>query len=595
MRTVELAGSVGAGKSTLAPVLIRTLRDAGIDALSLADAVAEAAGGRVRARVDIPSGIAFVVSNASLMRLAWNQLRRADIDRSHRRRIMGLVLRLGARLRFVAARLPDDRVVVAEEGFVQRMVNVFAWLPDGAPAGAMERYLELAPVADTVVLVRVEPSLAAARARERGLPTRVRTKRPMEAEAFMARAGEVVDRAAAILAARGVRVIEIDNTGPPDSVAETLRDAVRGKWPVPASAPPPTVKLGPLALPRPRRGRSGAVRPSDVAALGSALHGLGIDAWRLVRPLGRQAGRSGSVLVDTQDGYLVVKRYKATVEADQVRVEHAILLELERRAFPAPRLLEAPDGNTVIEAGGSTFAVFRHVDGYRRADDVVTAPWTAVRRSRLYGASLGALHAAIHGFVPPPGSPHGFASVGGPRARDLDWHLELLERVERVAGIDSEVRDAVSEVRRELPRLESSLAAVTLPRNVIHGDYGPYNLLVRDGAPVLIVDYELARFDWRIVDLATGLPRFGIGGSRGPQRAMDAFLEGYGSRAAVSASELGAIPRVLAFLSLRRCAVCLARVSDGGPAMQAEAMGKLQLARTILEGTHPIQSVTGYA
>lgn len=591
MRVIELAGAVGSGKSTLAPQLTRLLIEAGVDAIGQSDALAEVAGPRIRLTVDVPGGAAFAVRHPRLVMLVARQLLGAAIDWSHRRRIMGLVLRLGARRRFLDARLREGRVVVVDEGFVQRMVNVFAWRRGAISTRAIERYLRLAPIAETVVVVRADPAVATARARARGLPIRVEAKPAADAARFLERAGEVIDRAVPLLTARGVRLVEVDNSGAMDRALEALRPLASGGPDLPRVTTP-VARLG-FTLPRPRRVRKPVAGLREGPALGVVMEALDIGAWRAVRALGRATGRSGSVLVETPAGSLVVKRYKPTVEIEQVRVEHAILAELEERGFPAPRLLRTPQGETIVEADDAVFAAFCHVGGYRRSDDVLVLPPRAGQRERLHGATLGALHAALDGFVPRGVSPHGLVSVDGGRTRDLEWHLDLVERVERDPGLDPSVRDQLTEVRATLPALEAELNAAGFRRGVVHGDFGPYNLLVRDGAPILVVDFELARFDWRVVDLATALPRYGPGAGPRAERRMRGFLDGYRSMIDLAPGDVAAIPAVLAFLSLRRAVVCLARWQESRrPAFRAEATQKLALARTTRRPDQPIARVS---
>ncbi len=590
MRVVELAGAVGAGKSTMAPVVVEILRTRGHDAMTLADAMTGLRGERRRSLVDLPSGLVFAVRHPRLVGLVGAQLVRAPLTWAHRSRILGLVIRLGARQRYLARHVPAGRVVVVDEGFVQRAVNVFGWLPDGPRPADLARYVALAPIGDVVVIVRAEHGVATARAEARGLPASVRARTREDAAGFLARGVDVIERVVPLITSTRASVVELDNSGAANVTRATLAD----RLPMldtqrTDGAGPPVASLGRLRLPRPRRhGTPATFSENDRAALADAIRAFGFGRWRLVRPLGRAGGRSGSVLIATAAGPVVVKRYKPTVDVEQVRVEHAVLGELERRQFPAPRLWRTPEGGTFAASGPGIFAAFRYVAGYRRPDDLLTPPWDARRRVMAHGEALGALHASLTGFVPPVPGPLGFATVDGPRVRDAAWHLALLDRLPAAAG-DLATRDAVSELRRELPALEAALAVAAPTRGIVHGDYGPYNLLVRDGAPILIVDFELARLDWRITDLATAQSRFSLAGGQGAERGMAALLEGYRRRVELSAAEVGLLGPVLAFLSLRRAAVCVARAAESHrPALRREARDKMLLARTILAGQHPI-------
>ena len=111
-----------------------------------------------------------------------------------------------------------------------------------------------------------------------------------------------------------------------------------------------------------------------------------------------------------------------------------------------------------------------------------------------------------------------------------------------------------------------------------------------------MVDFELTRLDWRVADLATALPRFVRPLAIGQRRSMGAFLAGYRGRSTLTEAELRAMPAVLAFLSLRRAAVCLGRDAERpSDALRAEAWAKVAVARRALDGTDPIARVADAA
>ncbi len=589
MRTIELAGAVGSGKSTLAPLIVERLVQQGVDAVLATDALAEVRGRRRRWLVDVPAGFAFAVRRPRLMLIAWRSLARSPTDGSHRRRILGLVLRLGARLRFLDARIGPGRTVVVDEGFAQRTANVFGWRSTPPSDEELAAYLRAAPLAELVVVVRTPAGEAARRAHARGLPARVGVKGAAEAARFMSNVETLVERIVGILRARGAAVVEIDNGSAAEVAASVVRLAATWR-----AQPVPPSNLRSLSRPR----RSRVVRPisdADRQSLADACAALGLRQATFVRPLGVATGRSGSALVSTLDGPMLVKRYKSTVDLEQVGVEHAVLRELARRDFPAPRLAADGDGPAYAEVGGRTYAAFHFEPGYRRADDRVTAPWRWTDETRAYGALLGALHRTLADFVPPAAGPLGSTDHAGPRARGHAWYLALLDRLTGAASTGA-ARDLATEIRGRLTEVDAELRGLALPRTGIHGDFGPYNLLVRPAGPILIVDFELARLDWRIADLATALPRFVRPIPVGRRRSMAAFMEGYRARSPLSDLELRSIPTVLAFLSLRRAAVCLGRDAERpSDALRSEARMKVELARRALAGTDPIAQVADAA
>ncbi|HXG39600.1 MAG TPA: phosphotransferase, partial [Candidatus Limnocylindrales bacterium] len=149
-------------------------------------------------------------------------------------------------------------------------------------------------------------------------------------------------------------------------------------------------------------------------------------------------------------------------------------------------------------------------------------------------------------------------------------------------------------VARRLAELDALLAAAEPARTVVHGDFGPYNLLVRAGAPIVVVDFELARIDWRLTDLATALPRFAANRFRFSSRRAARFLAGYERRRPLGPSERALLPGVLEYLSLRRASVCWSRYAeDGRVAWLEEAAARAVLARALEAGRHPLAELAG--
>ncbi|MHC4159526.1 MAG: phosphotransferase enzyme family protein, partial [Planctomycetota bacterium] len=102
------------------------------------------------------------------------------------------------------------------------------------------------------------------------------------------------------------------------------------------------------------------------------------------------------------------------------------------------------------------------------------------------------------------------------------------------------------------------------PRLIIHGDYGPYNLFFKRGVPVVVLDFELARSDWRLTDLAKSLSYFAKNRLGLNIQKMKQFLGAYQTYCPVAADELRFLPTVWQFLTLRRLVVCWSRYCNTG-------------------------------
>jgi len=74
-----------------------------------------------------------------------------------------------------------------------------------------------------------------------------------------------------------------------------------------------------------------------------------------------------------------------------------------------------------------------------------------------------------------------------------------------------------------------------LPRLVIHGDFGTHNLLFRKDGTAVVHDFELARYDWRLLDLV-------IASLRLRPELQAALIAGYRTGSDIADAELRLLP-----------------------------------------------------
>jgi Ser/Thr protein kinase RdoA (MazF antagonist) len=598
---VEVCGEPGAGKTAAAGLLVQAMRRSGVDALSDLDAIARCWSrgvlGRVGRRAGLRTDLAQRRQRWLLVELPWSCVAvlrhpsavgigiaaalREPVALRHRALIVQRLLLPLARLRYLRGRLRAGEVVIVDEGPVHRTVNLFAWRRRPADHAAIARYAHAIPLADVVVAVRASEGIATDRLIRRGLPGMLRGRPSAEVRRFRRHARHALEIATEVASHR-TTLHRIDNDGTVDDLADALQgfsSALTRPGRSPASEPfDPVV---PFALPRfdrlwarPAPGIAGDVIERMAVA-------YGIDAVGPPVAVGR--GRSGTVLVPTRTGTLLVKRYKATLSDAAIAEEHAILRELQESSIPAPRLLASRHAATLHRVDGERLAAFHAVEGYVPLHERLLWPGEPTHVARLAGQVLAGLHEALERHQPDQVSPLG-VDRDGARAVGSAWHRDqLLRRGSSSVGEDIE-RARVWAIDR-LDVVDAELGAATLSTTVVHGDYGPYNLLARGGAPLLPVDFELARRDWRIVDLATAIPRFAQTRAGFRARRARAFLAAYASAGCWDVTERPLVPLVAEFLALRRAAVCWGRWQDGrGAEHLAEARSRMAYARRIAEG-----------
>lgn len=217
------------------------------------------------------------------------------------------------------------------------------------------------------------------------------------------------------------------------------------------------------------------------------------DAWRP-----KQGFVSDNwVLQTTQGSYFLKHRHPSHSQPESVRCEHALMAWLRQAGFPAPRLLRHVHGDTLLVFDGECYEVQEYIAGrpydHSRPQDLEEAAIT-----------LGQYHVQVEGFSQPAlckmGDLYHPRFVQSNLAKLVDaWQLER----------NSAFMDVVSRLAAQGDSLAARFSCHgTLPELVIHGDYYAGNLLFDGGRVVAVVDYDKARWQPRVVELAEVLIYF---------------------------------------------------------------------------------------
>lgn len=254
--------------------------------------------------------------------------------------------------------------------------------------------------------------------------------------------------------------------------------------------------------------------------------------------------RSSIVSIPTSSGRKVVKRYRAGWDEKTIRHEHAILAELQRIDFPAVRLVASTDGQSFVTHDGARYVVFDHVEGRSVAGRYMT---DGGRRSLFLhvGDVLARFHSALSDFTPRFEHHLGYVESSAGAPRDLAWHLAAIEKLTRSGAsrhsdevaLGELMKDGDGATRERLVELDRLLTGAGLDTGVIHGDFGPHNVIFDVSGRTVVHDLELARVDWRMVDLAGSISRLRADAGR-------AFLEGYRRMSPAAAADFSVLPLV---------------------------------------------------
>lgn len=282
----------------------------------------------------------------------------------------------------------------------------------------------------------------------------------------------------------------------------------------------------------------------------------------------RDSGRSGLFVVESSLGKKVLKSYKYTVNLQTVIHEHSILLYLAQLDFPSPRLVLTQKDESLVSQDGEIYALFDYMDGYFQYHNFFVLPSTKLEFIHIAGKVLNKLHTALSTFTPNGYNPEGFKSRTGERWREITWYIDKFSRsIEEPFEIkNNQAREMVrlidkygSWAEKKLTILDNKLDAVSLPRLIIHNDYGPYNLFFKPGSQVVILDFELASLDWRIIDFSKAFQYFCRNRFGFSQKKLKTFIDGYQSESRLSKHEMNLIPDAWLHLLLRRFMVISSR------------------------------------
>ena len=288
--------------------------------------------------------------------------------------------------------------------------------------------------------------------------------------------------------------------------------------------------------------------PSELAVV---LSHYDVGVIESAKEFPRGSRRAPKLLLRTQRGrYLLKRRAAGKDDPFKVAFAHALVGHLRAREFPVPAMVGTRvDQNSMLQLGGHVYEVFEYVDGERYDN--------SLEQTTHAGLMLAKYHDAVLDFVtdwtPPIGSYHdasavraglnaiptttaGHDSVVGHEAEFLQITQELFERYDEAA-------DRVNHA-----------GFASWPNTIIHGDWHPGNMLFQGEHVCAVLDFDAARHQPNVVDLAYGMLQFSIlRGAAGPDEWPDfgdetrtrRFFAGYAAKDALPAEQRDAIPDLM--------------------------------------------------
>ena len=248
---VEFIGTPGAGKTTLVPVVSAYLNERGYQADAVLDAARPFAGrtfpGKV-AKTILPRKLRnpvlwqifyyssyfrrkkFLRLHPTLMQTVRHHQAERPITQSDFDHVMKWFVHLTGYYQFFSDLMQVDDAVVYDEGFVHRVVQLFASENEEPDFTLVANYLDLIPKPDLVVFTNTPVEICEERVIQRGVWERFQKKGPEATSTFISHASEVVNFSAGYLRDRQWNLVEVQNGEGGISAAEESLKLQLSTW-----------------------------------------------------------------------------------------------------------------------------------------------------------------------------------------------------------------------------------------------------------------------------------------------------------------------------------------------------------------------------
>ncbi len=254
------------------------------------------------------------------------------------------------------------------------------------------------------------------------------------------------------------------------------------------------------------------------------------------------------LLVSEKGEFLLKRRAKGKDDPFKVAFAHSLQLFLSDKQFPLPHLIGTrKDNNSMLQHDGQVYELFEYIRG--------TAYDSSLEATFDSGKILGLYHKLLRefksDFEPAVGSYHNSRSIHAA----LDQIPATFDRMQsphdtsanQFASTIQHLRDAYAEASEKV----TEMGLNEWPVQIVHCDWHPGNILYRNRKVIAVIDYDAARVQQRVIDVANGALQFSILGGTDDAGSWPAYLDetrfkrfirGYDEVDVVSLAELHSIP-----------------------------------------------------
>src|SRR5882757_2795148 len=250
------------------------------------------------------------------------------------------------------------------------------------------------------------------------------------------------------------------------------------------------------------------------------------------------------LIVSEQGKFLLKRRSRGKDDPYKVAFCHALQLFLAGKQFPLPHLIGTRrENNSMLQWRNAVYEMFEYIPG-QSYPQTLESTFDSGRILALYHKLLLDFKSE---WQPSSGSYH--------LAPAVETGLRTIPQTLSPNHPDNQsivaLLNFLLESYRYAADMVEQLGIEGWPKQIVHADWHPGNMLFRDNQVVAVIDYDAARLLPRIVDIANGALQFSILGgdedvSKWPEYIDESrfkrFLRGYDEVMLLSQAEVQTIP-----------------------------------------------------
>ena len=288
-----------------------------------------------------------------------------------------------------------------------------------------------------------------------------------------------------------------------------------------------------------RTGKREVFSPEELAVV---LSNFDIGVIDSVVEYPRGSRKAPKLLIVSEQGkFLLKRRARGKDDPYKVAFSHAIQLFLAGKQFPLPHLMGTrKDNNSMLQWRNGVYELFEYIPG-QGYPHTLEATFDSGRVLALY-------HKLLHDFQsewqPATGSYHAAPSV--------EQGMKLIPNTIQAPEKDlHNLLHFLMDSYKSAWKQADEQGLDRWPKQIVHADWHPGNMLYRDNRVVAVIDYDSARTLPRVIDVANGALQFSIIGgdedvAKWPEYLDETryrrFLRGYDEVMLLSEAEIRSMP-----------------------------------------------------